>query len=292
MKYRSHFISAPDGLRLHVREYGEAASARMPVLCLAGLTRNAQDFSMLADALAARGHRVIAPDYRGRGLSDRDPDPARYDVPVELEDILAVCTALEMHHAAIVGTSRGGLLAMAMGAAKPEFLRGVVLNDVGPILEIEGLRKIAAYVGKIRPPQNWDEAIATVKAISGDAFPAVSDADWRALAEGSFVEDNGRLISSYDPALMNGLAKLDLSQPFPPLWVYFDAIAHVPVLALRGENSLLLSQETFEAMAERHPKLTPLLIRGQGHAPMLRDALSIDAIARFIDQLDRPNTSA
>lgn len=291
MNYRSHFISAPDGLKLHVREYGDAASERMPVLCLAGLTRNAQDFAMLAEALAARGHRVIAPDYRGRGLSDRDPDPARYDVPVELEDVFAVCTALGMAEAAVVGTSRGGLLAMAMGAARPEFLRGVVLNDVGPILEVEGLRRIASYVGKIRPPQNWDDAIATVKAISGEAFPAVSEEDWRALAEGSFVEADGALVSSYDPALMNGLAKLDLTQPFPPLWVYFDAIAHVPVLALRGENSLLLSQETFEAMAARHPQLTPLLIRGQGHAPMLRDALSIDAIAGFVAGLENEKSA-
>ena len=174
---------------------------------------------------------------------------------------------------------------MAMGAAKPEFLRGIVLNDVGPVLEIEGLRKIAAYVGKIKPPQNWDDAIATVKAINGEAFPALSEDDWRALAEGSFVEKEGRLVSSYDLALMNGLQKLDLSEPLPPLWVYFDAIAHVPVLALRGENSLLLSQDTFEAMAARHPRLTPLLIKGQGHAPLLRDALSIEAIANFIAAL-------
>lgn len=287
MSYRSHFVSAPDGLKLHVREYGDPATTRIPVLCLAGLTRNAQDFAVLAEALAARGHRVIAPDYRGRGRSDRDPDPARYDIPVELEDTFAVCTALGVHEAAIVGTSRGGLLAMAMGAAKPEFLRGVVLNDVGPILEIDGLRKIAAYVGKIAPPQNWDEAIATLKAIQLEAFPALAEEDWRALAEGSFVEQDGRLVSSYDPALMNGLAKLDLSQPLPPLWVYFEAIAHVPVLALRGEHSLLLSQDTFTAMAERHPCLTPLLIRGQGHAPLLRDALSIDAIVSFIEGLTR-----
>lgn len=285
MSYHSHFISASDGLKLHVREYGSAVTDAVPVLCLAGLTRNAQDFSVLAEALAARGHRVIAPDYRGRGLSDRDPDPARYDIPVELEDVFSVCTALEISDAAVVGTSRGGLLAMAMGAAKPEFLRGVVLNDVGPILEVEGLRKIAAYVGKIKPPQTWDEAIATVKSINGDAFPALSDEDWRALAEGSFVDKNGTLVSSYDLALMNGLQKLDLSQPLPPLWVYFEAIAHVPVLAIRGENSMLLSQETFDAMAERHPHLTPLLIKGQGHAPMLRDALSIEAIANFIAAL-------
>ena len=285
MTYRSHFIAAPDGLKLHVRDYGDPLSSRVPVLCLAGLTRNAQDFGPLAEALSARGHRVIAPDYRGRGLSERDPDPARYDIPVELEDVFAVCAALDIGAAAIVGTSRGGLLAMAMGAAKPEFLRAAVLNDVGPILEVEGLRRIAAYVGKIKPPANWDEAIATIKTIQADAFPALDDADWQALAEGSFVEKNGALVSSYDPALMEGLAKLDLSKPLPPLWVYFDAIAHVPVLALRGENSPLLSQETFEAMAARHPKLTPLLVKGQGHAPLLRDALSIDAITRFIGGL-------
>lgn len=285
MTYRSHFIAAPDGLKLHVRDYGDPLSSRVPVLCLAGLTRNAQDFGPIAEALSARGHRVIAPDYRGRGLSERDPDPARYDIPVELEDVFAVCAALDIGAAAIVGTSRGGLLAMAMGAAKPEFLRAAVLNDVGPILEVEGLRRIAAYVGKIKPPANWDEAIATIKTIQADAFPALDDADWQALAEGSFVEKNGALVSSYDPALMEGLAKLDLSKPLPPLWVYFDAIAHVPVLALRGENSPLLSQDTFEAMAARHPKFTPLLVKGQGHAPLLRDALSIDAITRFIGGL-------
>ncbi len=285
MTYRSHFIAAPDGLKLHVRDYGDLLSSRVPVLCLAGLTRNAMDFGPLAEALSARGHRVIAPDYRGRGLSERDPDPARYDIPVELEDVFAVCAALDIGAAAIVGTSRGGLLAMAMGAAKPEFLRAAVLNDVGPILEVEGLRRIAAYVGKIKPPTDWDDAVATLKTIQAEAFPALDEADWRALAEGSFVEKNGALISSYDPALMEGLAKLDLSKPLPPLWVYFDAIAHVPVLALRGENSPLLSQETFEAMAARHPKLTPLLVKGQGHAPLLRDALSIDAITRFIGGL-------
>lgn len=284
MTYRSHFISASDGLKLYVREYGDALSSRTPILCLAGLTRNSQDFSVLAEALAARGHRVIAPDYRGRGRSDRDPDPARYDIPVELDDVFAVCAALGVDQAVIIGTSRGGLLAMAMGAAKPEFLRAIVLNDVGPILEIEGLRKIAAYVGKIKPPASWDDAIATVKALQGEAFPALNDEDWRALAEGSFVESEGRLISSYDPALMNGLAKLDLSKPLPPLWVYFDAIAHVPVLALRGEFSWLLSQETFDAMATRHPNLTPVLVPGQGHAPLLRDALSIDAITRFLEE--------
>lgn len=284
MTYRSHFISASDGLKLYVREYGDALSSRTPILCLAGLTRNSQDFSVLAEALAARGHRVIAPDYRGRGRSDRDPDAARYDIPVELDDVFAVCAALGVDQAAIIGTSRGGLLAMAMGAAKPEFLRAIVLNDVGPILEIEGLRKIAAYVGKIKPPASWDDAIATVKALQGEAFPALNDEDWRALAEGSFVESEGRLISSYDPALMNGLAKLDLSKPLPPLWVYFDAIAHVPVLALRGEFSWLLSLETFDAMATRHPNLTPVLVPGQGHAPLLRDALSIDAITRFLEE--------
>lgn len=286
MTYRSHFVSASDGLKLHVREYGDAVSTRVTVLCLAGLTRNAIDFAPLAEALSARGHRVIAPDYRGRGLSDRDPDPARYDIPVELEDVFSVCAALDVPTAAVVGTSRGGLLAMAMGAAKPEFLRGIVLNDVGPILEVEGLRRIASYVGKIKPPRDWNDAIETLKTIQGEAFPALNAEDWRALAEGSFVEQDGRLISSYDPALMNGLAKLDLSQPLPPLWVYFDAIAHVPVLALRGENSLLLSQETFEAMAARHARFQALLIKGQGHAPLLRDALSIDAIAAFIASLD------
>jgi pimeloyl-ACP methyl ester carboxylesterase len=285
LTYRSHFIAAPDGLKLHVRDYGDPLSSRVPVLCLAGLTRNAQDFGPLAEALSARGHRVIAPDYRGRGLSERDPDPARYDIPVELEDLFAICAALDVGSAAIVGTSRGGLLAMAMGAAKPEFLRAAVLNDVGPILEVEGLRRIAAYVGKIKPPANWGEAVATIKTIQAEAFPALNEADWLALAEGSFVEKNGALVSSYDPALMDGLAKLDLSKPLPPLWVYFDAIAHVPVLALRGENSPLLSQGTFEAMAARHPKITTLLVKGQGHAPLLRDALSIDAITGFVSAL-------
>src|SRR5690348_6368664 len=145
-----HHVTARDGLRLHVRERGARTAPGLPVVCLPGLARTTADFEPLAAALAgdpARPRRVLALDYRGRGLSDHDPDPDNYSIPVELDDVLGVLTARAVGSAVFVGTSRGGLIVMALAAARPGVIAGAILNDIGPVLEPQGLMRIKGYVG-------------------------------------------------------------------------------------------------------------------------------------------------
>ncbi len=287
-EYQSHFITMQDGLRLHLRDYGARHTSLLPVVCLAGLTRNSDDFSALAQALASgrfgEPRRVIAIDYRGRGLSDYDSDWHHYDVRVESADIVAALTALSICEAQFVGTSRGGLNAMVLAAMRPGLIKALVLNDIGPVLEPKGLARIKSYVGKMPQPQSWADAESLLKTISSNHFPAISEEDWQAFARQNFHEVKGRLVPRYDPKLANTLASLDLDAPQPDLWPQFEALRDIPVLVLRGELSDLLSAATFAEMQTRHPRCKGMTVPGQGHAPMLRDSLSISAISHFLEE--------
>ncbi|HEY8580133.1 MAG TPA: alpha/beta hydrolase [Beijerinckiaceae bacterium] len=286
---RSCFVSAPDGLRLHVREWGSRLWEATPVLCLPGLARTADDFDALAAALAggAAGapRRVLAMDYRGRGLSDYAADWRDYDLKVENADILACCTALGLAHAVVVGTSRGGLHAMMLAATRPALLRGVVLNDIGPVLEARGLARIRGYVGKLPQPASWPDAEDLLKRTMGAQFPALDAAGWAAYARLTFKEEKGRLEPRYDVRLMKGLEALDLESPLPSAWPQFDGLADAPLLVLRGERSDLLSPETLADMVRRHPRAESHVVEGQGHAPLLLDPPTIARVAAFVRPL-------
>src|SRR4051812_11185982 len=106
--FTSLFVTAQDGLRLHVRRYGGDAERRLPIVCLPGLSRNGADFHELARAFSAQVEQrlVVTIDARGRGRSDYDPDPDNYSFAVELADVLSVLTALEIGPAIFLGTSR------------------------------------------------------------------------------------------------------------------------------------------------------------------------------------------
>lgn len=286
--WRSVFVSAQDGLRLHARDYGDAASGRLPVVCLPGLTRNSIDFHDLALFLSRHRHRprrVVAVDYRGRGLSEWDKDWRNYDVRVEVADLMAVLAALGIEEAAFVGTSRGGLVTMGLAIGRPGAIRGAVLNDVGPVIEPQGLLRIRSYVGKLPSPRDWAEAADMLKQVSGSQSPGLTNDDWLAMAKGTWREEPGGLVPTYDPALMKPLAGLDLESPIPPLWPLFEGLKDVPVLAIRGETSDLLSRETLAAMTERHPGLETFEVPGQGHAPLLRDGPTIDRIVSFVERV-------
>ena len=285
VSFLSRTVTAADGLMLHARDYGRAEPGAPTVLCLSGLARTAADFDPLALHLLADHpeRRVVAPDYRGRGGSGRDPDPDRYDLPVESADILAVCDALGVDPAVVVGTSRGGLHAMVLAAVRPALLAGVVLNDIGPVIEAKGLERIRGYVGKLPSPSSWDHAVELLRGVAGHHFTGLADDDWLRYAQTTFEEQDGAFRTRYDPALMRNLAKLDLSA-VPTLWPQFDALAAVPVMVLRGENSDLLSPGTVAAMAARHPNLDTLTVPGQGHAPLLTDAPTLGEIAGFVDR--------
>jgi pimeloyl-ACP methyl ester carboxylesterase len=286
----SVFLSAPDGLRLHARCYGRRSASALPVVCLPGLARTAEDFETLAVALAGdveHPRRVIALDYRGRGLSDYDRDPGNYSFHIELADVLAVMTALDVMPAVIVGTSRGGILAMLLGALRPSALAGVVLNDIGPVIEPKGLMRIRGYVGKLPQPTSFTEGAEILRRLFSAQFPKLAHEDWLAAAHRTFKEQDGALVPTYDVRLMKTLEGVDFEKPFPPLWKEFDALAHVPVMCVRGANSDLLTAETVEAMRARRSAMETIEVPDQGHAPLLAEVDVIAKLADFIRGCDR-----
>jgi pimeloyl-ACP methyl ester carboxylesterase len=283
------FVSAADGLRLYARDYGPRVGQALPVVCLPGLARTSADFHALALALAQdenRPRRVLALDYRGRGRSDYDRDWRNYDVRIELGDVLQVLTVAGVEEAIFVGTSRGGIITMALSAARPALIRGAVLNDIGPAIEGKGLVRIRGYVGKLPAPANEREAIDILKNLMNVQFTALSEDAWRAYARATWKEDGGRLVLDYDPALMRTLEGPDLEAPIPPLWGLFEGLKRVPVLTLRGANSDLLSAETVEAMKNVHPHLEAVTVPNQGHAPLLQDREIIRQIRRFVGRVE------
>ena len=285
----STFITAQDGLRLHVRAWGPRLAARLPVVCLPGLARTVADFETLASALAsgANGPRsVLALDLRGRGRSDYDRNPKNYNVQVELADVLAVLTALAVDQAVFIGTSRGGILTMLLAVARPTALAGCVLNDVGPVIETKGLMRIKSYVGKLPQVASLHEAADVLRRLLAAQFPKLSDDDWVAFARRTFKDDGGRIVPDYDVRLGKTLAQIDPTRPVPALWKEFNALARVPLLVIRGGNSDILSRATVAAMQTRHPAMEAVEVADQGHAPLLSDPALIARIAAFAESCD------
>jgi pimeloyl-ACP methyl ester carboxylesterase len=287
--FESAFVTAPDGLRLHLREYGPRLAPRLPVVCLPGLSRTAEDFDPLACALAsdaARPRRVLALDYRGRGLSDFDRKPENYTIAVELADVIAVLTACAAAPAVIVGTSRGGLIAMALAAVAPGAIAAVVLNDIGPTIEAKGLMRIKGYVGKLPQPRSFEEGAEILRRIGDAQFPKLDTAAWLTLAKRGWREQDGRLVPTYDRALARGLAAISPDQPMPTMWPQFAALGRVPLLVFRGANSDILSEATVAAMQARHPAMELFEVADQGHAPLLAETDTIGRIASFAAACD------
>ena len=285
----SRFITSSDGLRLHVREYGDRRSERLPVVCLPGLTRTTEDFDVLAATLAAdpaTPRRVLALDYRGRGLSDYDRDPKNYALPVELADVIAVLDACVAAPAVIVGTSRGGLLAMLLAAVRPDTIAGAVLNDIGPVIEPAGLMRIKGYVGKLPQPANFEEGASILCCIADGQFPNLTAADWLAAAKRAWREKDGHLVLTYDAALAHNFAAITFEQPMPTMWPQFEALAQKPVMVVRGANSDLLSAETVDEMKARHSAMEVLVVPDQGHAPLLVEPEVIARVAAFAGKCD------
>jgi pimeloyl-ACP methyl ester carboxylesterase len=280
-----HYVTAQDGLRLHVREHGDRTAPGLPVVCLPGLARTTADFDRLAAALAGdpdRPRRVLALDYRGRGLSDHDRDPGNYSLPVELADVMTVLTARAVGAAVFVGTSRGGLITMALAAVRPAAIAGAVLNDIGPVIEPQGLMRIKSYVGRLPQPRAFEEGADILRRLFGAQFTRLSDADWLASAHRNWRQQDGQLVLAYDPRLSRALASVDAAHPLPPLWPQFDALGNVPLMVIRGANSDILSAATVAAMQARRRDTVVVEIPDQGHAPLLAEADTIARIGIFV----------
>jgi pimeloyl-ACP methyl ester carboxylesterase len=289
--FEEQFFTARDGLKLYARCYPAAAPrSSRPVVCLAGLTRNSRDFHDLAVALSSHPEHprvVYTLDTRGRGRSEFDKDWTNYAVPIELQDVIDFLIVAGLEEVSLVGTSRGGLIGMLLGAVMPGAIGAVVLNDIGPVIEQQGLARIAGYVGRAPLPHSWTDAMRMVRDMNKRHFPSVSDAQWEEVARQLFNEVNGKPAPGYDPQLSRSLSVLD--GPAPQLWPQFEALKRVPVLVLRGENSDILSDATVAEMHRRHPALISLVVPEQGHAPLLKDRMTLEAVRRFLDAAETGN---
>jgi pimeloyl-ACP methyl ester carboxylesterase len=280
----SRFIRVADELRLHALDYAAPAGSGglLPVVCLPGLARSADDFEGVARALQPDGRRILALDYRGRGRSDWDPDWRRYDFDVEQGDIAAQLADHGVVQAVFIGTSRGGLHTMRITARRPGVVRAAVLNDIGPKIEHAGLLRIKRYVGRLPPIPSMREAIALMRMTAGVDFSGVSAQEWDAYARLTFVEKDGKVELRYDPELSHTLDSVKPDVAPEEHWDDFAALSDVPILAIRGANSDILSPEVFDEMARRAPRLEQVLVDGQGHAPLLLDEPTILRIADFV----------
>jgi len=286
MSYAERFFTSQDGLRLFYRDYAGPGGGRAPVLCLPGLTRNSRDFDFIAGRMAGT-RRVIAADLRGRGRSAYDSNYRNYAVPVELFDVLALMTAADAAEAIVLGTSRGGLIAMAMATMRPTALKGVILNDIGPELTPTGLRRILDFVGREPDHASWEEAAAATKAANAAGFTDLSDDRWLAFARARFREDNGRIAPDYDPKLGDATREAFAAPPkgAPDPWAVFGALAETPALVLRGANSDLLSEAAVDKMKAAKPDLETATVANRGHAPLLDEPEAVAAIEAFLERL-------
>ncbi|WP_350334534.1 alpha/beta fold hydrolase [Coralliovum pocilloporae] len=276
--------TAQDGLTLRGRSYGPP-NCRHPhaIVCLPGLTRNSGDFHDLAIACADAGYRAITMDSRGRGRSDYAEDWETYSILQETQDVLAGLTALGIEKATLIGTSRGGLISMLIGVLQPAVLAGVLLNDIGPKIELNGLLAIKTYLDNRSTPENWSQAVDMVKAAAALSFPNLTEEEWEKFTQATFWEISpDTLVADYDPNLLKPLAELSETTEIPELWPQFEALAHIPVLVMRGALSTLLSDETVNRMRTVHPDCDSVTIENQGHAPLFTSEATLKPAMEFI----------
>ncbi len=273
------FITS-DGLSLYYEDEGTGA----PILCLAGLTRNVTDFTYLMPHLAE--YRVIRMDYRGRGKSDYAEDFMSYSILREGQDAIELLDHLGLDQVTLMGTSRGGLIAMALSVTHPGRLNGAILNDIGPEVAAIGIERIMDYVGKTPPFANLDAAAEALHAGHAEGFPDVPLSRWREQAEYMWADaPGGGVALRYDPKLRDAMIGQAGAGEAPDLWLLFDGLKDLPVAAIRGANSDLLSGETFEKMQARHPGLIAVTVPNRGHVPFLDEPEAVAAIHRLLEQV-------
>lgn len=265
-----------DRLSLHYTDEGDG----LPLLCLAGLTRDGRDFEFVAPHL--EGVRLIRLDYRGRGQSEWG-DPATYQIPIEGRDAVELLDHLGIERAAVLGTSRGGLIAMLLAATAKDRLLGVALNDIGPEIALEGLEVIKEYLGR-KPALKTHAKVAEARARVMTGFANVPPERWLREAEILFNETEDGLDLTYDPRLREAVLEGG-AQPAPDLWPLFDALSGLPLACLRGANSDLLSPETFAEMKKRRPDMVAVEVPDRGHIPFLDEPESLNALRRWLDML-------
>ncbi len=281
-EYLERTLTSQDGLSLFYRDYDSAHNASgdskgddVPVLCLPGVTRNSKDFAFLASRLAKQ-RRVLCPDLRGRGFSDYDPDPQNYNPGVYIEDIRHLLASCGIHRVHVIGTSLGGIMAMVMAVSMPGVIASAVLNDIGPEVERGGLTHIIDYMKEETVLSSWDDVAGHIRSAFPD-LPARTEEDWISIAKNTYRETrDGVMVPDWDKAIVKQFetalsAKIDF-------WPLFKALKKVPVLAVRGAKSWILSDTTLKAMHEAMPSMKSVIVDDCGHPPSLSEPHVLEAI--------------
>ncbi|GAA4777291.1 alpha/beta hydrolase [Stakelama sediminis] len=272
-----------DGLRLHYRDY-PGRKDRPPILCLPGLTRNVRDFEAVAERLSGEW-RVIVAEMRGRGESAYAKDPMSYVPLTYLQDVEALLNTLELERVVLFGTSLGGILSMLLTSADGDRVAGILLNDVGPELEIDGLARIRTYVGKAATYPTWMHAARATAEANADVYPKYEIEDWLRMAKQLYrLNPNGRITLDYD---------MRIAEPFnvpgneagPDMWRAYDTLKGRPGLIVRGANSDILGAATAERMANRFEGVELVTVPDTGHAPTLDEPEAVAGIDRLLARI-------
>lgn len=270
----SNFTTS-DGLSLYYRDSGSG----LPILCLAGLTRCSDDFCFVAPHLS--NHRLIMLDYRGRGRSDWAEDISTYSVPREAKDAQELLDHLGIERCAVLGTSRGGMVAMFLAATAKSRLLGVALNDVGPELATDGLEAIFDYLG-VPPTERTLEEAAVTRAAQMVGFDNVPHERWLQEVKNLYEQTEEGLTLRYDPQLREAV-RHSFTDANVNLWPLFDALEGLPLCLIRGANSDLLSVQTAQKMFEKHPDMIKTDVQDRGHIPFLDEPEALGALRSWIE---------
>ncbi len=282
--YSDLWHTSADKLDLYARFYIKP-HAPLTLICLHGLTRNCADFNELCQHFKP-DYQILALDQRGRGRSAYDKQPNNYQLPVYVQDTLNLIEQQNINNIVLVGTSMGGLMSIAMANLLGDKLKGIILNDVGPEVEQRGLNRIKSYTGKTQAVSNWDQAIVQTKAINQIALPNYTDKDWYKFTHNLYQEnEQGIPILAYDPAIAEPMRTMADTAVAPDLWPFFDTIKDIPTLLVHGESSDILVDSCVQKMQQRKPDLKYIKVKDRGHAPMLDEPQSIQAITAFLNQL-------
>jgi pimeloyl-ACP methyl ester carboxylesterase len=277
----SYWLS-DDGLRLHYRDYpGPESTARPPILCLPGLTRNARDFEAVAERLAS-DWRVICVDLRGRGESGYSRNAMSYVPHVYLNDLETLLAELKLDRFVAFGTSLGGMLTTMLAIRDPARIAAALLNDIGPELDPRGVARIRAIVGRAQSWPTWLHSARYFAEVHGDIYPKWKLDDWLRHAKRLCrLNANGRVILDYDMRIAEPF-KLEPAGPEPDLWPLFAALETVDTLAVRGARSDLFAAATLDKMKAAKPDLETVTIPNVGHAPILEEPQAVAAIDRLL----------
>lgn len=281
-------LNSYNGIKLYARHH-PGNPIKRPLLCLPNITENGRSFTPLAEAISRheQGSRsVYCLDFRGRGLSQHDPDWNNYTPLVEMLDIVNFISATRLHQPIILASGWSGVITMTLATLYPTMIGPLIFNDTGPKLETTGLIRLQAFIGRLPTPTSWRKAAELIKELNQNHFTDLRNDDWLRLAHQQYNDNNGHPEQAYDPNLEKTLVMVDATEGTPLMWDQFNATKHVPMLVIRGENSDVLSKETFEKMATDHPNLQRFTVANEGHTPRLDDDLSIERIRLFLDQCD------